>query len=217
MEQPDCTTPQAALQGPNQESELCNLQEDEEEQATSHPPANTNGTSILQPIKWSERHKPSQRLQESMQQQSLVYLSILDDVDGDAEVQAQEMLLNPIAYAASSDPNTMYLDQAMKQPDRKQFIQVMAEEVAAHTNNQHWRLILKLQVPCGTSILPSVWAMRHKRRITTREIYKWKARLNIHGGKQEYGVNYWETYAATLAWPPIQFLLTLTIIKSWHT
>ena len=41
--------------------------------------------------------------------------------------------------------------------------------------------------------------------------------MNLHGGKQEYGVNYWETYAATLAWPPIQFLLTLALIKSWHT
>ena len=50
-----------------------------------------------------------------------------------------------------------------------------------------------------------------------REVYKWKARLNIHGGKQEYGVNYWETYAATLSWPPIRFLLTLSILRGWHT
>ena len=97
-----------------------------------------------------------------MQQRGLVYSSILDDVDGDVEMRTQEMLLNPIAYAASTDPNTMYLDQAMKQPDRKQFIQAMAEEVAAHTNNQHWRIILKSQVPCGTRILPSVWAMKRK-------------------------------------------------------
>ena len=119
-----------------------------------------------------------------MDQQGLVYLFILDDVDGDKEVQSQAMLLHPISYAASSDSDTMYLDQAMKQPDRKQFIQAMAKEVAAHTNNQHWRLILKSQIPCGTKILPSMWAMRRKRRITTREIYKWKARLNIHGGNK---------------------------------
>jgi hypothetical protein len=28
----------------------------------------------------------------------------------------------------------------------------------------------------------------------TREIYKWKARLNIGGHMQQYGVHYWETY-----------------------
>ena len=72
-------------------------------------------------------------------------------------------------------------------------------------------------MPHGTKILLSVWAMKRKKRISTQEVYKWKAHLNIHGGKQEYGVNYWETYAATLAWPPIQFLLTLSIVKSWHT
>ena len=37
--------------------------------------------------------------------------------------------------------------------------------------------------------------MRHKRRITTQEVYKWKAHLNVHGGQQEHGVHYWDTYA----------------------
>ena len=43
------------------------------------------------------------------------------------------------------------------------------------------------------------------------------ARLNLHGGKQEHGINYWETYAATLAWPTIRFLLTQSLIMGWHT
>ena len=50
---------------------------------------------------------------------------------------------DPIAYSASSDPDVMYVDQAMKQPDCKQFIKAMAEEVEAHTNNHHWQLIQK--------------------------------------------------------------------------
>ena len=44
---------------------------------------------------------------------------------------------DPIVYSASSDPDTMYMDQAMKQLDRKQFIKAMIDEVAAHTNNGH--------------------------------------------------------------------------------
>ena len=27
-----------------------------------------------------------------------------------------------------------------------------------------------------------------------REINKWKAWLNVHGGQQDYGMHYWETY-----------------------
>ena len=168
-------------------------------------------------VKWSKRHKPSLQLQESFEQRKLVFSTIFDDIDGDEEIQQQVQMSDPIAYSASSDPDTMYMDQAMKQPDRKQFIKAMVDEVAAHTNNGHWKLLLKSDVPTGIKILPSVWAMKRKRRIATQQVYKWKARLNIHGGKQEYGVNYWETYAATLAWPPICFMLTLSIIKSWHT
>ena len=183
------------------------------------PPAirTTGQVAEQQSVKWSKRHKPSVRLQESIEQRNLVFSSILDDIDGDEEIRRQVQMSDPIAYSASSDPDTMYMDQAMKQPDRKQFIKAMVDEVTAHTNNGHWKLILKSEVPHGTKVLPSVWAMKRKRRIATREVYKWKARLNLHGGKQEYGVNYWETYAATLAWPPIRFMLTLSIIKSWHT
>ena len=36
------------------------------------------------------------------------------------------------------------------------------------------------------------------------------------GGKQEHGVNYWETYSSTLSWPPIRFILSLVIIKQWQ-
>ena len=170
-----------------------------------------------QQIKWSQRHKPSTQLLESREQAGLVFSSIFDDADGDEEIWLQINIAHPIAYAVSTDPDTMYMEQAMLQPDRKQFLKAMADEVNAHTQNGHWRLILRSEVPPGIKVLPSVWAMKCKGQIATREAYKWKARLNLHGGKHEYGVNYWEKYAATLAWPPIHFLMTLSIIKSWHT
>ena len=37
--------------------------------------------------------------------------------------------------------------------------------------------------------------MKRKRNIQTQEIYKWKAHLNIHGGQQELGEDYFETYS----------------------
>jgi hypothetical protein len=152
-----------------------------------------------------------------MSQGLLSFTSVFHDIDGEAEYDLQERMSDPIAYAASADKDTMYMHQAMKQPDKKQFIQAMVDEVTAHTKNGHWKIIPRSQVPDGTKVLPSVWSMKRKRRILTREIYKWKARLNLHGGKQELGINYWETYAATLSWPPIRFMLTVSLIKGWHT
>ena len=124
---------------------------------------------------------------------------------------------HPLVYKASADPDTMYVDQALKASDRDKFIEAMEKEVSDHIAKGHWRMIPKSQVPPGTPILPSVWAMKRKRRIESREVYKWKARLNLHGGKQEYGVNFWETYSPVVTWASIRLLLILTILNGWCT
>jgi hypothetical protein len=62
-----------------------------------------------------------------------------------------------------------------------------------------------------------VWSMKRKHRIDTREVYKWKACLNIHGGKQEYGIHYWETYAPVVQWTSIRMCPILSILQNWHT
>jgi hypothetical protein len=36
--------------------------------------------------------------------------------------------------------------------------------------------------------------MQHKQDLTVGSVTKHKARLNLHGGKQEFGTNYYETY-----------------------
>ena len=47
--------------------------------------------------------------------------------------------------------------------------------------------------------------MKRKRRITTQEVHKWKARLNIDGNKQKYGLDYEERYTPVVAWLAIDF------------
>jgi hypothetical protein len=105
----------------------------------------------------------------------------------------------------------------MKEPDSRKFEQAMVDEVEAHTKNGHWVVVRRSDVPAGTKVLPSVWAMKRKRRIATNEAYKWKARLNLHGGKQEHGVNYWETYAPVIAWSTIRLFLILTLLNGWSS
>ena len=97
--------------------------------------------------------------------------------------------------AKSGDPDTMYLDDALKAPDRDEFIKAMQQEVIQHEERGHWIMIPRSEVPPGTKVLPAVWSMKRKRRVATGEVYKHKARLNIGGHKQEHGVNFWETYS----------------------
>jgi hypothetical protein len=66
-------------------------------------------------------------------------------------------------------------------------------------------------------VLSAVWSMKPKRRILTRQIYKWKARLNCHGGQQEHGINFWETYSPVVNWYSIRLFLIISIMKGWET
>jgi hypothetical protein len=57
--------------------------------------------------------------------------------------------------------------------------------------------------------------MRHKRDLTTNDVKSHKARLNLHGGKQIYDMNYFETYAPIVTWFAIRLVIIFGIIFFW--
>ena len=91
----------------------------------------------------------------------------------------------------------------MKAPDRAQFVKAMECEIQGHEEGKHLVFVPKHQVPKGTKVLDAVWSMRRKCCIESQEVYKWKAHLNVHGGQQVHGSNYWDTYTTVVAWPVI--------------
>ncbi len=84
-----------------------------------------------------------------------------------------------------------------------------------HVTNKNWALIKRSEVPEDADVVPSVWSMRRKRDITTNKIKKYKACLNLHGGKQVYRMNYYETYAPVVTWFAIRLLIVIGIIFGW--
>jgi hypothetical protein len=102
------------------------------------------------------------------------------------------------AMLASSDPDVMYLWQAMKEPDWLQFKAAMQKEIEDNTENQNWEIIRCSDIPKNMPILLTVWSMKRKRHISTREVYKWKAWLTIDGSKQKYGLHYNEMYSPVI-------------------
>ena len=78
------------------------------------------------------------------------------------DYRLQEEMEDPIAFLASSNADTMYFDQAMKQPDCKEFIKAVVKEVNDHIECKHWQLIPRSQVPKDTKVLDSVWSMKRK-------------------------------------------------------
>jgi hypothetical protein len=59
--------------------------------------------------------------------------------------------------------------------------------------------------------------MKRKRKPSTGEISKNKARMNVDGSKMIKGLHYEETYAPVVQWATIRFFKTMAILNSWHT
>ena len=63
---------------------------------------------------------PTVRMQESLAQQGrgIVSLFVEWEVFHDESYEIQDQLENPIAFVASTNPDVMYIDQAMKEHDK---------------------------------------------------------------------------------------------------
>ena len=140
----------------------------------------------------------------------------IDTYLDERETSEMTPIVNIQAMAASANPDILYYHEAMKAPDRDKFILAMEEEVKTHTEGKHWKVVPRDTVPSGKRVLPSVWAMRRKRRLESQEVYKWKARLNVHGGKQKYGIDYWETYSPVVQWTTTRLFLILSVLRGWN-
>ena len=62
----------------------------------------------------------------------------------------------------------------------------MKKKFDAHSDRDYWEVKPKSEVPDDEKVLDF---------ILTNKIYKYKARLNIHGGQKEFAINYHETFS----------------------
>jgi hypothetical protein len=139
----------------------------------------------------------------------------MEDRQHDAHLSLQDRMSNPIAFHTEMMGDIMYLNQALCQPDAAHFVKAVITEINGHVDNRHWQLSKQSEVPPDTDVLPSVWSMRCKRDITSNEIKKYKACLNLNGRKQEYSMNYYETYAPVVTWVSICLLSVIGICSGW--
>jgi hypothetical protein len=133
----------------------------------------------------------------------------------DSHLDLQDCMCHPIVFLAEMMGDIMYLHQALCQPDAREFVKAVIKEVNGYIGNDHWKLIPCTEVPEGTEVVPSVWAMQCKQDLTKGRVTKHKARLNLHGGKQEFGANYYETYAPVVTWFAIRLLVVFGILFHW--
>ena len=67
-----------------------------------------------------------------------------------------------------------------------------------------------------TKQIMMIWSFKRKQHPEGR-LSKHKARLCCHGGQQQWGVQYWETYSPVVSWMAVRTLLVLSKIHNLHT
>jgi hypothetical protein len=97
----------------------------------------------------------------------------------------------------------------------KGIVQAVIKEVNGHVDSNNWTLQQQRNVPENVQIVPSVWSLQCKCDLITNKVKSHKARLNLHGQKQVYGMNYFETYAPAVTWFAIRLMVIFGIIFCW--
>jgi len=134
------------------------------------------------------------------------------DCEHTAHLDLQDRMRHPVAFWSEMCGDVMHFGQALQQPDSRQFVESVIKEINGHVENQNFKLVKRSEVPVGEPIQQSVWSMRRKRNLTTGDIVKHKARLNLHGGMQEFGVNYYDTHSPVVTWFAIRLLIVFAIL-----
>ncbi len=191
----------------------------QEEQATEETPNVSRHCGV---------RRMTQKMRESQQQRQAGIVAHQSELPFDPVLEEQHTAMHedscrrqnemdsPPSHMTKTDADTMYFDEAMRAPDAAEFTEACIKEVNDHVERKHWCMIRREDAPQGTNILPSVWSMKRKRDIKTQQVCKWKARLNVHGGKQEHAVNCFETHAPVVTWTTVRMLLNLSILNHWH-
>ena len=120
--------------------------------------------------------------------------------------------LHFLSFATETSTNEVYTyNQAMKQPDKLQFVEAMEKEIEDHQSRNHWTVVHRSTVPLNAKPIKAIWSFKRKRR-PDGSLLKHKARICAHGGMQKWGDNYWETYSPVVNMMSVRLLLVIAKI-----
>ncbi len=101
--------------------------------------------------------------------------------------------------------------EAMTQEEAPLFVEAMQNKVADHELRNHWTIVHCSTVPRTAKPIQAIWSFKRKQH-PDGTLVKHKARLCAHGGMQQWGTNYWETYSPILNIATVCLILLLALV-----
>ena len=110
------------------------------------------------------------------------------------------------AKVPTGEPTTV--DEALS---HKHWVTAMDAEYQALMKNKTWHLVPR---PKGKNIVGCKWVYKIKRK-ADGTVDRYKARLVAKGFKQQYGIDYEETFSPVVKAATIRFILSIVVSRGW--
>jgi len=113
----------------------------------------------------------------------------------------------PCTFAAgtTNNPNILSQSAMLRASDHDHFVVAQQPEITGLENAgvfEYLHMDELKALPFGTRLLNAIWSYRRKRR-PDGTLYKYKSRICVDRSQQQYGIDYWNTYAPVVQWSTI--------------
>jgi len=104
-----------------------------------------------------------------------------------------------------------HLQESQPQYSDKNWVSAMNNEYQALLRNRTWHLVPR---PKGKNIIGCKWVYKIKRK-ADGTIDRYKARLVAKGYKQQYGIDYEDTFSPVVKAATIRLILSIAVSRGW--
>lgn len=124
---------------------------------------------------------------------------------------------DPVCYlACNNKEDILTQSQMLKASDATQFIECQGAEIEGLLKFKVMDAYPISNLPPQAKLISSIWSYRRK-RLPNGVLLKHKARLCVNGKEQEFGRDFWETYAPVASWSTIRMIMLLSTIMNLKT
>ena len=120
---------------------------------------------------------------------------------------------NPLAFAAGAknNPDILSQGQMLKATDREKFIALQLPEIQGLVDADVFKFHLMSDILLRARLLNMIWSY-HGKCHPDGYLLKHKSQICANGSQQQYGINYWESYAPVVHWSTIRMVLVLSAL-----
>ena len=114
-----------------------------------------------------------------------------------------------MVYATDiSSNNSFTFRNAMKQDDKLAFVDATEKEISNHEKGGNWSIVNRDTLPNKAHPIKAIWSFKREIK-PDGKLLKHKARLCAHGGMQQWGDSYWETYSPVVKMLSVRLILAI--------